>query len=179
MSRTEMLIAAGATVGLLLAACAEDAPTANPGTPPQGAVLSPTARPTIVVSTVILACVNNSSGEIKIVSAGDACTHNEQLITWSTGSGGGGGSGITGYEIVAHQEFLSPGYWNVHVECTTGKKVLGGGFSIETPNDVKLFTSEPSDGNGNLINHGWNVFVQNAGSLTRQTSVYAICADAQ
>jgi hypothetical protein len=77
--------------------------------------------------------------------------------------------------------FLQPGtYANVHVECPSGKKVLGGGFDIETPNDVKVFSSEPSDGNGNLINHGWNVYVQNAGTIgPRQTTVTAVCASVQ
>jgi hypothetical protein len=65
------------------------------------------------------------------------------------------------------------------VECPVGKKVLGGGFSIETPDDVKVFSSEPSDGLGNVIDHGWNVFVHNMGTVSRQTTVSAICASVQ
>ncbi len=92
-------------------------------------------------------------------------------------AGPSGPSGVSGYQIVARQEFLAPSTSaSVHVECPTGKKVLGGGFNIETPNEVKVFSSEPSDGQGNLIDHGWNVFVQNAGALTRQTTAIAICA---
>ncbi len=89
-------------------------------------------------------------------------------------------NGISGYEIVAHQEFLTPGtFANVHVECPSGKKVLGGGFDIETPADVKVFASEPSDGQGNFIDHGWTVTVQNLGTSVRQTTVSAVCAAAQ
>ena len=78
---------------------------------------------------------------------------------------------------MTHQEFLAPGaFVNVHVDCPAGKKVLGGGFDVETPDDVKVFSSEPSDGSGNIIDYGWNVFVHNVGIATRQTTVTAICA---
>jgi len=59
--------------------------------------------------------------------------------------------------------------------CPAGKKILGGGFDIETPDDLKVFASEPAL-NGNLIN-GWNVQVHNISTVnTRQTTVTAICA---
>jgi hypothetical protein len=48
---------------------------------------------------------------------------------------------------------------------------------IETPDDVKVFASDPSDGQRNLIDHGWNVMVRNAGTQGRQTTAVAICAD--
>jgi hypothetical protein len=116
---------------------------------------------------------SNPSGSVFVRAQ---CKANEQqLDPAALGLGG-----ISGYQIVTHQEFLAPGtFANVHVECPTGKKVLGGGFDIETPDDVKVFSSEPSDGQGNLIDHGWNAFVHNAGSLTRQSTVSAICASAE
>jgi hypothetical protein len=55
--------------------------------------------------------------------------------------------------------------------------VLGGGFSIETPDDIKLFSAEPSDGHGNLSDVTWSVLVKNAGSQARQTTAIAICAN--
>lgn len=115
----------------------------------------------------------NPSGSVFVRTQ---CKGNErQLDSVDLGLGG-----ISGYQIVAHQEFLAPGtFANVHVECPPGKKVLGGGFGIETPDDVKVFSSEPSDGQGNLIDHGWDVFVHNAGRFTRQTTVSAICASAK
>jgi hypothetical protein len=67
----------------------------------------------------------------------------------------------------------------VNIECPTGKKVLGGGFSIETPTDVRLFSSAPSDGSGNISDHAWNVHVMNAGTVARQTTAIAICAVVQ
>lgn len=77
---------------------------------------------------------------------------------------------------MVHQVFVSPGATtNVTVMCPAGKKVLGGGFDIETPDDLKVFASEPAL-NGTLIN-GWNVFVHNVSTVnTRQTTVSAICA---
>jgi hypothetical protein len=84
---------------------------------------------------------------------------------------------LAGLEIVAHKEILAPNaFINVHVECPPGKKVLGGGFDIETPDYVKVFSSEPSDGKGNAIDHGWNVSANNAGAASRQVTVSAVCA---
>jgi hypothetical protein len=132
-------------------------------------------------------------GSIRIVEANEDCKKNEVALDWNIQGppgpagpagpqgpqgdvGPAGPSGVSGYEIVTHQEFLAPGtFANVHVECPAGKKVLGGGFDIETPDDVKVFSSEPSDGLGNIIDHGWNVFVHNTGTVSRQTTVSAIC----
>ena len=84
---------------------------------------------------------------------------------------------VSGYQIVRNQVFVKPGeVANVHVDCPMGQEVFGGGFDIETPDDVKVFSSEPADTQGNLIENGWNVRVENIGSNTRQATVSAICA---
>jgi hypothetical protein len=68
------------------------------------------------------------------------------------------------------------GVANVNVTCSSGNKVLGGGFSIETPAFVKVFSSQPSDGLSNLSDHSWNVFAQNTDPINaRQVTVGAIC----
>lgn len=91
-----------------------------------------------------------------------------------------GCTGITGHQLVQNRVVVSGGaVANVHVDCPSGKKVLSGGFSIETPDDVRVYTSEPSDGQGNLSDHGWNVMVRNAGTQPRQTTAIAVCADAR
>jgi len=88
-----------------------------------------------------------------------------------------GCGGISGYETVMNRVVVPGGATqSVHVECPAGKKVLGGGFNIETPDDIKIFSSDPSDGHGNLIDHGWDVMVHNAGTQGRQTTSVAICA---
>lgn len=121
-------------------------------------------------TNLIHSCVT-PGGPLKIVGANDVCPGNQTPLDWSI-------HGIRGYEVVAHQEFVPAGSTtNVHVECTSGKKVLGGGFDIETPDVVKVFSSEPSDGAGTLIDHGWNVMVHNTDLVNaRQTTVSAICA---
>jgi len=86
------------------------------------------------------------------------------------------GCGISGYQTVMNRVVVPGGSTqSVHVDCPAGKKVLGGGFSIETPDDVRIFHSEPSDGQGNLIDNGWDVMVHNTGAQGRQTTAIAIC----
>ena len=91
-----------------------------------------------------------------------------------------GTPGVSAYEIVSHKESVAAGATaSVKAVCPTGKKVLGGGFNIETPTDVKVFASEPSDGAGNVNDHQWTVTVQNSGTAARQTTATAICAMVQ
>ena len=87
------------------------------------------------------------------------------------------GCGISGYQTVMNKVVVPGGATqSVHVNCPAGKKVLGGGFNIETPDDVKVFSSDPSDGHGNLVDNGWDVMVHNTGTAGRQTTAIAICA---
>lgn len=88
------------------------------------------------------------------------------------------GCAISGYQTVQNRVVVPGGATqSVHVDCPAGKKVLGGGFNIETPDDIKIFSSDPSDGHGNLIDNGWNVMVHNSGTQGRQTTAIAICAE--
>jgi hypothetical protein len=78
------------------------------------------------------------------------------------------------------REVLAPGATaQVVVECPAGKKVTGGGFNIETPVDVQVFSSNPSDGHGNASDHAWEVMARNGGSAGRQVSALAICINAE
>lgn len=87
------------------------------------------------------------------------------------------GCGISGYQTVMNRVVVPGGATqSVHVNCPAGKKVMGGGFDIETPDDVKVYSSEPTDGHGNLIDNGWDVMVHNIDSQGRQTTAIAICA---
>ena len=71
------------------------------------------------------------------------------------------GCGVSGYQTVMNRVVVPGGSTqSVHVNCPAGKKVLGGGFDIETPDEVKVYSSEPSDGHGNLIDNGWDVMVR-------------------
>ena len=87
------------------------------------------------------------------------------------------GCGVSGYQTVMNRVVVPGGATqSVHVNCPAGKKVLGGGFDIETPDEVKVYSSEPSDGHGNLIDNGWDVMVHNIDTQGRQTTAVAICA---
>jgi len=87
------------------------------------------------------------------------------------------GCGVQGYQTVMTRAVVPGGATqSVHATCPAGKKVLGGGFDIETPDEVKVFSSEPSDGHGNLVDNGWDVMVHNIDSQGRQTTAIAICA---
>lgn len=87
------------------------------------------------------------------------------------------GRRVSSYQTVMNRVVVPGGATqSVHVNCPAGKKVLSGGFNIETPDDIKIFSSDPSDGRGNLIDNGWNVMVHNTGTQGRQTTVVAICA---
>src|SRR6266545_5030478 len=50
-----------------------------------------------ITTGLIYACVNNSSGTIKIVSATTSCANNEILLVWN-GEGSQGPTGATGPE---------------------------------------------------------------------------------
>ena len=90
------------------------------------------------------------------------------------------GCALTGHQIVQIRQLIPGGATQtVVVDCPAGKKVLGGGFSTETPDDIKLFASDPSDGRGNLSDTKWSVMVKNVGTSARQTTSVAICADAR
>ena len=87
------------------------------------------------------------------------------------------GCGVQGYQTVVSRVVVPGGATqNVHASCPAGKKVLGGGYNIETPDEVKVFSSDPTDGHGNVIDNGWDVMVHNIDSQGRQTTAIAICA---
>lgn len=96
------------------------------------------------------------------------------------GIAGLSGCALTGHEIVQNRQ-LVPGTMTqtIVVSCPAGKKVLGGGFSTETPDDIKIYSADPSDGKGNLSSTQWSVMVKNVGTQARQTTSIAICADAK
>jgi hypothetical protein len=103
-------------------------------------------------------------------------------------SRGGGGDAFvtkvvfptTGYEIVINRVTRpASSAANVNTTCSSAHKILGGGFLGETPDFVKFFSSIPGDGLGNLSDHGWNAYAQNADSTgPRVVQVVAICASA-
>ena len=131
----------------------------------------------------INACYMKATGIVRIIDPDTQQCHRwETPISWNQAGPQGlpgpqGPGGVSGYEQKSHQEWLAAGtYKQVSVRCSAGKKVLGGGFDVELPTEVKVYSSQPSDGQGNFIDNGWNVFALNSGPYTRQVTVSAICA---
>jgi len=109
-------------------------------------------------------------------------THFRRLAGFVAAIGltGLGGCALTGHQIVQNRELIPGGATKtVLVSCPAGKKVLGGGFSTETPDDIKLYSADPSDGQGNISDVKWSVMVKNVGTQERQTTAIAICANAR
>lgn len=110
-------------------------------------------------TALIHACVNNESGEIKIVGANSNCPRNFRTLDWNIQGPAGpigpigpvgpqglqgpqglpgqqgiqgiqGPAGISGLEMVtAYSDNQDAARIDVFVECPAGKQVLGGGYS--------------------------------------------------
>jgi hypothetical protein len=148
---------------------------------------------------VIYACVNNSSGTVKIVAVDTVCHGNSTLVHWNQegtpgqdgtdgvdgqdgtdgqdgADGQDGVAGISGYEQVARAQTytdVSEGlFMTVGVTCPDGKKVLGGGASGFITAGTHLVASNPSLADES----GWDVIFQaTRAASTISLSAYAIC----
>ena len=96
------------------------------------------------------------------------------LITVTTGC-----TGLANYEKVVTSRDASPGAFTViTATCSTGNKVLGGGFhgiGDDTLRVSQQFPQETTDANGNPV-QAWQVGVTNEGVSPRQVTSYALCA---
>ena len=61
---------------------------------------------------------------------------------------------------------------NAQADCNTGDLVTGGGYSLNTNSDVRVWFNGPTS-NG----HGWNVIVYNNTGGVETLMTYAVCAD--
>jgi hypothetical protein len=125
---------------------------------------------------VIHACYKNVSGQLRVIDpAVSECGNGETPLSWNQ-EGPAGPPSFPDYELRRNQEYIAPGQVaEVSVPCSEGKRVLGGGYTIETPKDVLVFGSAPHFEN-NFDTRHWSVIVQNVGLLTRQVNVAVICA---
>jgi hypothetical protein len=88
---------------------------------------------------VISACVNPSSGEMKIVKSGGSCGGDQVLLTWAQiGSQGpmgpAGPAGPAGPSGIAQVQYMFGGIYPdtavARAFCPAGTKVVGGGGSV-------------------------------------------------
>ncbi len=105
------------------------------------------------------------------------CTRSGSLMLVMAVTVAVSGCAITGHEIVQNRVAVPAGaVAKVRAVCPSGKKVLGGGFDIEIPQDVRVYASDPGDSQGNIVNDGWRVMVRNEGTTARQATAIAVCA---
>jgi len=92
-------------------------------------------------TALIHSCVNNTSGEIKIIAATANCPSNYHSLDWNIQ----GPAGISGLEIVTVNSGTQvAARIDVFVECPAGKQVLGGGYGTIGSNlDTTISTSAP------------------------------------
>ena len=141
------------TILLLPSACRDEVPTAialgvsNPAVTGSRSTVAEASE----VSDVILGCVNNGSGTIKIVASSEACTTNETVVAWgiegpagpSGPSGPAGAAGATNVQVFSVQTSGASG----RVFCPAGMKVTGGGATSTVPS-VPLIQNHPIDHTG-------------------------------
>jgi hypothetical protein len=135
---------------------------------------------------VIHGCVN-SSGAVRVIDpgAGGSCSSGESALNWNlTGAKGATGlqgapgppgnpgpAGSSGYEREVQQFNTDQnGDGTGEVDCSSGKRVLNGGFEPSSTQPLHAITSRPNDdGTGWIVSMTGGV-----GSFV----VTAICADA-
>lgn len=135
----------------------------------------------------IRGCVKTSGGQVRVIdpAAGGACGSSETALDWNlTGGqgsqgppggpgpqGGAGQAGSSGYErIVVQASTDQSGDGESTADCSTGKRVLMGGYELASSGPMRVVTNAPTSGGT-----GWDVQVTGAvGNFV----VSAICATA-
>jgi hypothetical protein len=137
---------------------------------------------------IIHACVNNSSGEIKIVAETATCNGNRSPLDWNAQGvagadgedgedGADGADGVSGYEQVILESDITDvnplTAKGLVIECPDGKVVLGGGSQ---PNSDFMLTIESYP----LTDDSWfvrHLNITNAVIEDVLITGYAVCAN--
>ena len=132
-------------------------------------------------------CVKTVSGQVRVIdpSAGGSCAASEQSLNWNlTGAqgspglpgpagaqGSAGAAGSSGLERIVKQ-FSTDGNGDGdgQASCSSGKRVLMGGYELDSSGPLRAVMSAPTTGGT-----GWDVQVTGA---TGSFVVSAICANA-
>jgi hypothetical protein len=116
---------------------------------------------------MIHGCYSNSNGDLRIIDdATESCHPNESAIAWSQ-------SGIVGYEIITETSAADPGVGTfARARCTSGKKVLGGGY--HAPSNFQIYQNLPQLSGPEA--NSWQIAVNNTGVTTESFTAYAVCA---
>jgi hypothetical protein len=170
LKKLSLIAAAGAIAGLGLVAFA----SAHGGPPATG---------------IIHSCVNNSSGEIKIVAEDATCNGNRSPLDWNAQGvpgedgedGADGQDGVSGWEIVQLSSDPTGVGTTVNgltaigltIDCPDGKNVLGGGSQSNT-DFVMTLESYPLTDTQWFVRH-LNITADPIAGVI--IDGYAICAD--
>jgi hypothetical protein len=167
---------------MLLAACG-DTPTVQSASATQAPhfALQPVSGTTS--SDVIRACVNSSSGEMKVLTAGAECAKHEVLLQWNVVGPAGpagpsgppgpvGPAGPTNVQVY----FAQASGVSARVFCPVGTRVVGGGALSTSANDAlsQSFPIDPTGGNASGSDAaGWQAATVNfAGTV----QAFVLCA---
>ena len=142
------------------------------------------------VRGVISACVNNSSGTIKI---NDNCNGNWSRLDWNA-EGPQGPQGPTGlqgpqgppglldlYYVSEPINIAANDVYRNNVECEGDDTVTGGGYFLNTAElsdaelDVEVFSNKPSTDFGEEY-EGWDIGIRNMANVPRSGFAHAVCA---
>lgn len=150
--------------------------------------------------SVLYGCYVPSSGTVyRIKGAGlpDECRSQQHVqFTWSvqgpTGSQGpvgpqgpqgvqGPAGGLSGHEVITSSINVAPGsvLLGHAADCSTGKRVVGGGFFAESARTGVLWTIQTSRPGQDPFTQAWSRWAVEArhNAATQQTLVvYAVCA---
>jgi hypothetical protein len=116
---------------------------------------------------MIHGCYSNSNGDLRVIDdAIETCRPNETAIAWSQ-------SGIIGYEVITETQTAPPAVGTVaRARCTSGKRVLGGGY--QQPGGLEIDQSFPQLSGPSA--NSWQVLVTNHNTLPLTFTAYAVCA---
>ena len=132
--------------------------------------------------SLIHSCVNNSSGEVKIVGANASCKNNQTAVDWP---GVSSAPGISGVEVVSVPDILVPVGVEVSqvVSCPEGKIALSGGHSVINLSGIRRVTSTnlvaaaPSIDPLTGLPTGWLVTYSHNQGDRHSLTVYVVCAE--
>ena len=113
---------------------------------------------------LINSCYRTTDGDLRVSDA--ACRTDETALVLN---------GIGGYEYLSSSVTFNAGTSdNRGIACSSGKKVLGGGWEYVSGagvNDINVISSGPYS-----TDHEWQVRIQVNGSTNLSATVYTICA---
>lgn len=92
-------------------------------------------------------CAHQHHGALRVVDGADQCNPSESPLEWNEQGEAGppGADGISGYEIVSHDEPNPEGNTSVTstISCPSGKRVMGGGITALM---IPMFSTEVVEG---------------------------------